>query len=92
MLLMVENGIRVGICHAIYGYFANNKYMKGYDKSKESSQLNYWDVNKLYGWAMSLKLPLAGFKWVEDASELRKDFIENYNKDSDKEYFLEVDF
>ena len=41
---------------------------------------------------MSLKLPLAGFKWVEDASELRKDFIENYNKDSDKEYFLEVDF
>ena len=38
MLLMVENGIRVGICHAIYGYFANNKYMiKGYDKSKESS-------------------------------------------------------
>ena len=41
---------------------------------------------------MSLKLPLAGFKWVEDASELSKDFIENYNKDSDKEYFLEVDF
>ena len=92
MLLMVEKGIRVGICHAIYEYFANNKYMKGYDKNKESSQLNYWDVNKLYGWAMSLKLPLAGFKWVEDASELRKDFIENYNKDSDKEYFLEVDF
>ena len=41
---------------------------------------------------MSLKLPLAGFKWVEDASELSKYFIENYNKDSDKEYLLEVDF
>ena len=37
MLLMVEKDIRVGICHAIYGYFANNKYMKGYDKNKESS-------------------------------------------------------
>ena len=47
MLLMVEKGIRGGICHSIYRYAkANNKYMKDYDKNKESSYLKYWDVNK----------------------------------------------
>ena len=30
---------------------ANNKYLKDYDKNKESSHLKYWDVNCLYGWA-----------------------------------------
>ena len=35
MLLMVENGIRSGICHIIYQYMtANNKYMKKYDKKR----------------------------------------------------------
>ena len=50
MLLMVEKDIRGGICNAIHRYAkANNKYMKYYDKSKESSYLNYRDVKKLYG-------------------------------------------
>ena len=45
--------MRRGICHAIYWYAkTNNKYMKEYDKNKESSYLKYWDVNDLYGWAM----------------------------------------
>ena len=53
MLLMVEKGIRGGICTAVHWYAkANNKYMKDYDKNKESSCLNYWDVKNLYGWAM----------------------------------------
>ena len=38
MLLMVEKRIRGGICNAIHQYAkANNKYMKDYDKNKESS-------------------------------------------------------
>ena len=49
MLLMVEKGIRGGTCHSIYRYAkANNKYMKGYDKNKESSYLQYWNVKNLY--------------------------------------------
>ena len=40
MLLMIEEGIRGGICHSVYRHAkANNKYMKGYDKNKESSFL-----------------------------------------------------
>ena len=50
ILLMVEKGIREGICHSIYWYAkANNKYMKDYDKNKELSFLQYWDANNLYG-------------------------------------------
>ena len=42
MLLMVEKRIRGGTCHAIHRYAkANNKYMKDYDKNKESPYLNY---------------------------------------------------
>ena len=38
MLLMVEKGIRGGICQAIHKYTkANNKYMNNYDKNNESS-------------------------------------------------------
>ena len=37
MLLMVGNAIRGRICHSIYWYAkSNNKYMKDYDKNKES--------------------------------------------------------
>ena len=39
---------------------------------------------------MSQKLPVTGFKWVEDAS-IDEEFIKNYDEDSDKGYILEVD-
>ena len=54
MLLMVEEGIREGICHSIYQY-CHNEYMKDYDKNKESLYLQYWDVNNLYGCVISQK-------------------------------------
>ena len=38
MLLMVQKGVRGGICHAIHRYAkANNKYMKDYNKDEEES-------------------------------------------------------
>ena len=39
--------------------------MKDYDQNKESSYLNYWDVNNLYGWAMSQKFPVNNFKLIK---------------------------
>ena len=76
MLLLVEKGIRGRICHSIYRYEkANNKYMKDYDKNKESSYLQYRNVNNLYGWTMSQKLPVNNFEWVKDTSQFNKDFI-----------------
>ena len=36
---------------------------------------------------MSQKLPVNGFKWVEDLSEFDESFIKNYNEESDEGYF-----
>ena len=45
---MVEKGIRGG--YSIYRFGkVNNKYVKDYDKNKESSHIQYWNVNNLCG-------------------------------------------
>ena len=93
MFLMIEEGIRGGICHTIQRYAkANNEYMKNYDKSKEFSYIQYLDANNLYGAAMSEKLLINGFKWVNDISVINEKFVKSYDKiNSDKDYILEVD-
>ena len=54
MLLMVEKGIKGRTCHSVHQYpKSNNKYMKDYDKNKQSPHLKFWDLNNLSGWAMS---------------------------------------
>ena len=69
MLLMVEKGIRGRLYYSINRYAkTNNKYIKDYNKNKKSLNLKYWDINNLYGWAMSQKLPINAFKWIEDLS------------------------
>ena len=95
MLIMVEKGIRGGICHSIQRYAkANNKYMKNYN-NEESSYIQYLDANNLYGWAMSKKLPTNGFKWIDNNETakhvINENFIKNYNENNDKGYILEVD-
>ena len=64
--------------------------MKNYDKNIESSYLMYFDANNLYGWPMSQKLPVDGFEGIKKLSEFKEYFIRNYDENSDKGYFLEV--
>ena len=90
MLLIVEKRIRGGICPSIHRYAKSNKYMKNYDKGMES-HLEYLDANNLYGLIMSQKRRVNGFELVEELSQLNEDFITNYDEDSNKGYFLEVD-
>ena len=76
ILLMVEKNIRGGISHSMYRYAkVNNKCMKYYDKNKESSYIQYWDVNNLYVWEMSQKFLVNNFEWIKDTSQLNEDFI-----------------
>ena len=84
MLFMNEKRIRGGMFHAIHQYAKVNK-------NKESSYLKYWDLNNLYGWAMSQKLPVNNFECIEDTSPFTEYFIKSYNEESNEEYFLEVD-
>ena len=92
MLMMAEKGIRGGICQATHRYNkANNKYMNNYDKKIDSSYIEYLDSNSLYGWAISQKLPVDGFEWVKNLSKFNEDFTKEYDENSDKGYFLEVD-
>ena len=89
---MVKEGIKGGICHAIHRHAkANNKYMKNYNKNKESSYIQYLDANNLYGWAMSQKLPVNGFKWINDVSQIDEKLLKNYDENSHKRYILEAD-
>ena len=94
MLLMVEEGIRGGICHSIHRYAkANNKYMKNYNNNEESPYIQYLDANNLYGWAMSKKLPVNGFKWLDSdkINEINEEFIKKYNENYNKVYIFEGD-
>ena len=59
-------------------------------KTTTSSYLMYLDANNLYGWAMSQKLPVNGFEWVENLSQFKEHFIKKYDENSDKGYFFEV--
>ena len=63
MLMIVEEGIRGGICQGTYRYAkANNKYMSNYNKNTVSSFLQYLGANNQYGWSMFEKLPVDGFR------------------------------
>ena len=89
MLLMVEEGIRGGVCHAMQRCAkANNKYIKDYDRTKKSSYIQYLDANNLYGKAMTEKLPVRGFRWMDEISKIDEDFVNVYNRMIKKVIYL----
>ena len=69
--------------------------MKNYNNNEESSYIQYLDANNLYGWAMSKKLPVNGFKWINNNETaehvINEEFIKNYNENDNKGYILEED-
>ena len=92
MLIMFAEGTQGGMCQVTYRYNkTNNKYMKNYDKNKESSFLIYDDANNLYGWSMCKKLPVSDFKWIDVLSIFTEDFIKNYDEEDDTGYLFVVD-
>ena len=40
---------------------------------------------------MSQKLSVNNFDWIKDIFQFNEDFIKNYNKETDDEYFFEAD-
>nr|CAH7720490.1 unnamed protein product [Callosobruchus chinensis] len=88
----IQKGIRGGIsqCCNRYGE-ANNPYMgKHYKPDVVTSYLMYYDINNLYGAAMSKHLPYGGFEWVPIENIYHEDIL-NQPDDSDYGYILEVD-
>ena len=60
------------------------------NNNEESSYIQYLDANNLYGWAMSKKLPVNGFKWLYN-NKINEEFIKNYNENDKKGYIFEID-
>ena len=61
-------------------------------KNKDSLFLQYSDLNSLYAWAMSQKLPHKDFKFCKDLKYNNQKFIKDYNEELHKKrYILEVD-
>ena len=68
IMLMIDSGIIGGIATISHRHAkANNEYMwTKFDPAKESKFTSSLDGNKLYGWAMSERLPTSVFKWMTD--------------------------
>nr|CAI5842542.1 unnamed protein product [Callosobruchus analis] len=92
MATFIQKGIRGGIsqCCNRYGE-ANNPYMgKHYKPDVGTSYLMYYDINNLYGTAMSTYLPYGAFEWVP-MEYIYHENILNQPDDGEYGYILEVD-
>ena len=90
MHIFIERGMRGGICVAVKKYCkANNEDCKDYDSNKSRTEIQYDNMNNLYGKAMMSYLPYGSFKWIKVTDRNIHKAISK--KDSLHGYFLEVD-
>lgn len=90
-VLFIEKGIRGGISQISNRYKkANNIHLDDNDPCQPTSYLAYYDVNNLYGYSMSQKLP-TGFFCFLTPEEIDNFDVQQIPKDGSKVYILEVD-
>ena len=83
-----EIACRGGISVIIKKYArANTKYVEGYDSTKPSSYLMYYDANNLYGWANAQPLPASMMRWLEE-DEIENFDLSKVSTDGEKGYML----
>ena len=66
--------------------------MKDYDRNKETLYLNCWDVNNLYGWAMSQKLPVNNLNGQKKLLNLMKVLQKTILRKVMRDIFLKLMF
>ena len=89
--LFIQSGIRGEVSTICHRYAkANVPGLNGYDESKPTEHLIYWDANNLYSWAMSQFLPTGDFNRLSEEN-IAEICIENIENENDVEYILEVD-
>ena len=89
--LFIEKGMRGGISSVSERYSrANNKFCPDYDETKPTVYIKYFDMNNLYGKAMSKYLQYGNFKWLVINNETINKVL-NTGDGSLYGYFLEVD-
>lgn len=82
MFLMVENGIRGGMCQVMHPY-AKSRHNQESEESEGSSftlrdkgtEILYLDANNLYGWAMDQLLPLGDYKWEYNPERIKNNRV-----------------
>ena len=89
MFMFIEQGMRGGVSMASSKYAkANNPYTPNYDPSKPTNYIMYFDMNNLYGCAMTENLPISNFGFIDNPSI---EDILTVTKDGEWGAFVEVD-
>jgi hypothetical protein len=89
MFMFIEQGMRGGVSMASSKYAkANNPYTPNYDPSKPTNYIMYFDMNNLYGCAMTENLPISNFGFIDNPSI---EDILTVTKDDEWGAFVEVD-
>ena len=90
MYLMWESSIRGGLSQISKRYAkANTKSCFDYDKNESESSIRYYDAINLYGYGMSVYLPIGNFEWNNEI--WNKEKIMNLDNEGKKGYLFKVD-
>jgi hypothetical protein len=85
MYNFIENGIRGGVASC-------GEYRHIELNNNSNSEIKYYDINNLYGFAMCENLPYKDFEWIENPYEYYQNVgLEYMAKSKYKGYILEVD-